>query len=161
MSASACALLLALTVTACGDDGVELPMAGDTEAVATYVDKNVGCQDTDFYTSSDLAEIRAEFSDAIDGGGDCDVDDDTDIDFLHVTDMTEFQKDLAASDESDDNGLMIGMNFVLDVDRDEHARTLLDAGLLYIDCEPGLEIPDTYTRVEAEAGCVLTNYERE
>lgn len=162
LTASACALLLALTVTACGDDEGELmPMAKDSEAIALFLEKNVGCQDTDYYVGDDLLEFRAQVSYAIDGAGDCDVSDDIDIDFMHVTNMSGFQKDLADSGSADDTGLMVGMNFVVDADNDENAKALLDAGLLYIACEPGVNIPDTYRQVEADAGCVLTDYARE
>lgn len=157
-AASACALLLALTLTACGDDEESLPVAKDLEAVSTFVNKHAGCQDTDYYSSADMSQIRSELGTAVDGGGECDVDESTDITFLHVTNMGQFQKDVVASGETDDTGFMVGMNFFLDVDRDELAQTFLDAGLLYLACEPNLEIPPTYTRIEADAGCVLTNY---
>ncbi|MGJ5826256.1 hypothetical protein [Streptomyces ossamyceticus] len=160
MSASVCALLLALTVTACGDDGVELPMASDTEGVATYLNDAIGCTDTDYWSNAEMSLIRSEVSDSLDGGGECELGDDSgDIEFLHVTDMTQFQRDVARSGE-DEDPLMVGMDFALDVDRD-YIQKFLDEGLLLLDCEPGMQTPQQYQRVEAEAGCVLTDYVRD
>ncbi|MDX2936814.1 hypothetical protein [Streptomyces ipomoeae] len=159
LTASACALLLALTLTACGDDEVELPMASNTEGVAGYLDKNIGCTDTDYWSGAELAMIKSEISDSLDGGGECELGDDSDIDFLHVSNMTEFQKDVALLDENADEPLMVGMDFALDVD-DDHIQMFLDKGLMLLDCDPGMQTPEGYARVEAEGGCVLTNYVR-
>ncbi|MDX2528514.1 hypothetical protein ACSCB1_39760 [Streptomyces europaeiscabiei] len=161
LTASACALLLALTVSACGDDGEMLPVAKDREAVALFLDKHVGCQDTDYYVGDELLEFRAQVSYAVDSAGDCDVNDDTDIDFLHFSSLGDFQKDVANSEIADDTGLMVGMTFAVDADDEENAKALLDAGLLYLVCEPGVDIPNTYRQDEGEAGCVLTDYARE
>ncbi|MGW0710970.1 hypothetical protein ACWD4G_34295 [Streptomyces sp. NPDC002643] len=157
-SLSACALLLGLTLTACGDDELSLPMAQDVDGVAQFLDKNLGCADIDYYGQQEVLLYRAEVSYAIESGGECDVDESTDIEFLTFTEMNGFQKDLASSDENDDTGLMVGMDFVVDADDDDHARALLDAGLLYVVCDPGVVIPETYKQYEGEAGCVMTDY---
>ncbi|UUU23858.1 hypothetical protein [Streptomyces sp. DSM 40750] len=160
-SASACALLLALTLTACGDDGESLPAAANTEGVAAYLNENLSCVDPDYFDDDEMSVIQAQVSGAVDGGGECDLDEDSDIDFLHITNMKQFQKDVAASGESGESPLLVGMNFALDVDRESAVRSLLDNGLMLLDCEPGMQTPQQYKRVEAEAGCVLTNYVRE
>ncbi|BBC35203.1 hypothetical protein SGFS_064970 [Streptomyces graminofaciens] len=159
--ASAAALLLALTLTGCGDDEVELPMLRTSEGVADYLNKQVGCTDPDYVESDELPLIKSEVSNAVDGGGECDIDEDSDIFFVHVTDMTKFQQDVAANEENEDDVLMIGMDFALDVDRGSAVQTLLDQGLLFLDCNPGMQTPQQYQRIEAEDDCVLTDYERE
>lgn len=160
LAASGCALLFALTLTACGDDEVELPMASNTEGVASYVEKNIGgCTDTDYFSSGEMQLIKSEVSAALDGGGECELGDDGDIEFLHVSDMVQFQKDVALIDENEDDPLMVGMDFALDVDSD-YIQTFLDKGLMLLDCNPGMQTPEGFTRVEAEGGCVLTNYVR-
>ena len=160
LTASACALLLALTVSACGDGGGMLPVAKDAEAVALFLDENVGCQDTDYYVGEDLLEFRGAVSYAVDSAGNCDVDEETDIDFLHFSSLGNFQKDVVNSEIVDDTGLMVGTTFAVDADDEESAKALLDAGLLYLVCEPGVDIPSTYRQDEGEAGCVLTDYAR-
>ncbi|MGW0841180.1 hypothetical protein ACWD26_13595 [Streptomyces sp. NPDC002787] len=160
LTSSACALLLALTVSACGGDGEMLPVAKDAEAVALFLDKNVGCQDTDYYVGDDLLEFRAEVSYAVDSAGECEVDDETDMDFVHFPMLGDFQKDVVNSEIVDDTGLMVGMTFAVDADDDKSAKALLDAGLLYLVCDPGVDIPSTYRQDEGEAGCVLTDYAR-
>ncbi|MFF9775097.1 hypothetical protein ACF1HJ_15750 [Streptomyces sp. NPDC013978] len=161
LAASACALLLTLSVSACGEDGEMLPVAKDATAVAGFLDEHVGCEDTDYYVGDDLQEFRAEVSYAVDSAGECDVSETTDMDFVHFGSMGAFQKDVVNSDIVNDAGLMVGMNFAVDADDDETAKTLLDAGLLYLICDPGVEIPGTYRQDEGEAGCVLTDYARE
>ncbi|WP_371578459.1 hypothetical protein [Streptomyces sp. NBC_01314] len=162
LTASGCALLLALSVSGCGDgEGEMLPVAKDREAVALFLEKHVGCQDTDYYVGEELLEFRAQVSYAVDSAGECDVSDDIDIDFLHFTSLGDFQKDVANSEIADDTGLMVGTTFAVDADNEENAKALLDAGLLYLVCEPGVDIPSTYRQDEGEAGCVLTDYARE
>lgn len=160
MSASACALLLALTLTACGGDEVELPMATNTEGVGRYLNENIGCTDTDYWSTAEMAAVRSEVSDVLDGGGECELGDNSDIEFLHVTDMNRFQRDVASIDETADDPLMIGMDFALDVDSD-YIQTFLDKGLMILDCDPGMQTPQQFRRIEAEAGCVLTDYVRQ
>lgn len=161
LTSSACALLLALTVSACGDDGGMLPVAKDAKAVALFLDEHVGCQDTDYYVGDDLQEFRAEISYAVDSAGECDVSENTDMDFVHFSRLGDFQKDVVNSEIVDDTGLMVGMTFAVDADDDKAAEALLDAGLLYLVCDPGVDIPSTYRQDEGEAGCVLTDYARE
>ncbi|MGQ4388574.1 hypothetical protein [Streptomyces sp. SAS_270] len=158
LAASACALLLALTATACGsDDGP--PQAGDQQGVADFLKDKVGCEDIDFLGADDLSEIRGEGINGLDGGGECDQES-GDIDFLHVTDMKVFAQSMASQD-GDGNSLLIGKDFALDVDRDQDVDKLIDAGLYILDCDPGMQTPDGYHREDVAAGCVATDYRKD
>lgn len=156
LAASACVLLLALTATACGDDGP--PEAGDQKGVADFLQQNVGCQDVDYYSADDLSEIQEQIN-GLDGGGVCDQEN-GDIDFLHVTDMEGFAQSVAAQDGGD-NSLMIGQDFAVDAGRDERVDKLLKAGLFLLDCDPGMQTPDGYHREDVGGGCVATDYRKD
>jgi len=158
LTATACALLLALTATGCGsDDGP--PQAGDQQGVADFLRDQVGCQDIDYYAADDLAEIQGEGINGLDGGGQCEQES-GDIDFLHVTDMKVFAQSVAAQDD-DGEPLLIGQDFALDVDRDKDVEKLLDAGLFLLDCDPGMQTPDGYHREDVAGGCIATDYRKD
>ncbi|WP_069768310.1 hypothetical protein [Streptomyces sp. LUP30] len=54
---------------------------------------------------------------------------------------------------------MVGADFVLDPTNYQASKSLLEAGLLLLNCDPAFKAPDGYRIQDAQAdGCVLTNY---
>jgi hypothetical protein len=52
-------------------------------------------------------------------------------------------------------------HFTLDVDRDKDVKKLIDAGLLILDCGPGMQTPDGYHREDVAGNCIATDCQME
>ncbi|MET7649672.1 hypothetical protein [Streptomyces sp. NPDC005486] len=53
----------------------------------------------------------------------------------------------------------VGADFIIDPTNVQASRTLLEAGMLVENCDPGFKAPEGYLTKDAQAsGCVLTNY---
>ncbi|MFJ6997191.1 hypothetical protein [Streptomyces sp. NPDC003090] len=156
-----CAAVLSLSalLTACGEEGEDtLPEAADQGAVGELLRGALPCTEVSYRTPRQLARLQQRVA-GVDGAGECETEEgEYGTDFFHASDMRQFLQSWSSMDRQDqgERPMMIGRNFGVQTDAMFEKR-LLEAGLLYLTCEPGFEPPEGSRAVRLDEGCVATD----
>ncbi len=149
-------LLALASVSACGG----LPSAGSSQEAGELLQSALGCEGIDIASPREVQQVRAMGLTGVNGGGECEdpAGGDGDVNFLTVEDMEAFQTAVKA-DEDEQDDLMVGDDFAVDPSSDDQRRSLLDAGLLFLNCTPNFTAPEGSTADDgAVEGCTTTDY---
>lgn len=156
-----CAAVLSLSalLTACGEEGEDaLPAAADQGAVGELLRQALPCTEVTYRTPRQLARLQQRVA-GVDGAGECETEEgEYGTDFLHTSDMRRFLQSWSSMDREDQGlrPMMIGRNFGVQTD-EMFEKKLLEAGLLYLVCEPGFAPPEGSKAVRLDEGCVATD----